>query len=110
VKLGQALADSATIAILQRRASVRGETLIEQPQGALNSRITIEQAKGVLSSVGPIDVDEAFGKLHGFARYHNRLLTEVARTVVPRTPAAVGANGARIGQRAGMTTSKYPIE
>jgi GAF domain-containing protein len=82
VKLGQALAHSATIAILQRRASARSETLIEQLQGALNSRITIEQAKGVLSSAGHIGVDEAFGKLHGFARYHNRLLTEVARTVV----------------------------
>ncbi|MFD2419772.1 GAF and ANTAR domain-containing protein [Amycolatopsis pigmentata] len=82
LKLGQALADNATIAILQRRARARSETLIEQLQGALNSRITIEQAKGVLSSLGDIGVDEAFEKLHGFARHHNLLLTELARRVV----------------------------
>lgn len=80
--LGQALADNATIAILQQRARTRSETVIEQLQGALNSRVTIEQAKGALASLGRIDVDEAFQRLHGYARHQNLLLTELARTVV----------------------------
>jgi GAF domain-containing protein len=80
--LGQALGDSATIAILQQRARTRSEVLVEQLQGALNSRVIIEQAKGGLASLGRIDVDEAFAHLHAFARHHNLLLTDLARAVV----------------------------
>jgi GAF domain-containing protein len=80
--LGQALADSATIAIMQQRAMARSETLIEQLQGALNSRVIIEQAKGALSGHGRIDVEDAFGRLRDYARAHNLLLTDLARSVV----------------------------
>jgi GAF domain-containing protein len=80
--LGQALAHSATIAILQQRALARSETLVEQLQGALNSRVTIEQAKGALAYLGHLGVDEAFDRLRGYARAHNRLLSELAHAVV----------------------------
>lgn len=79
--LGQALADIATIAILQGRALSHSETVIEQLQGALNSRVIIERAKGVLANLGRVHVDEAFRILRGYARAHNLLLAELARTV-----------------------------
>jgi transcriptional regulator with GAF, ATPase, and Fis domain len=82
LRLGQALADIATIAVLQRRALQRSETITEQLQGAFNSRVVIEQAKGALSSSGNIDVAAAFEALRGYARAHRRLLGEVCRQVV----------------------------
>lgn len=80
--VGQALADIATIAILQERALTRSETVVEQLQGALNSRVIIEQAKGVLASRGSIDIDEAFRLLRGYARRNNQRLAELSRAVV----------------------------
>lgn len=79
--LGKALADISTIAILQGQALSRREIVIEQLQGALNSRVIIEQAKGVLANLGRVHVDDAFRILRGFARAHNLLLAELARAV-----------------------------
>jgi transcriptional regulator with GAF, ATPase, and Fis domain len=81
-RLAQAVADVATIGILQQRALTRGETLIEQLQGALNSRLIIEQAKGVLSERGDLDIDEAFTLLRDYARAHQQRLSALARAVV----------------------------
>ena len=80
--LGQALADVATIGILQERAIRRGEVLSEQLQAALNSRVIIEQAKGVLAQSGDLTMDTAFDRLRRHARGHNLLLGDVARRVV----------------------------
>jgi AmiR/NasT family two-component response regulator len=80
--LGQALADVATIGILQERAIRRGEVLTEQLQTALNDRIIIEQAKGVLAQRGDLIMDAAFDRLRGYARRHNLRLSTVARQVV----------------------------
>jgi GAF domain-containing protein len=80
--LGQALADVATIGILSERAVRRGEVLNEQLQTALNSRVIIEQAKGVLSERGAIDMDAAFNRLRAFARSRNMRLSEVAARVI----------------------------
>jgi GAF domain-containing protein len=82
LKLGQSLADVATIAILQDRTLQRSESLSEQLQSALNSRIVIEQAKGVLAEKGTIDMDAAFARLRGYARSHNLRIAEAARGVV----------------------------
>jgi transcriptional regulator with GAF, ATPase, and Fis domain len=89
--LGQALADVATVAILQERAIRRAEVLNEQLQAALNSRVIIEQAKGVLSQHGRLDMNQAFDLLRRYARFHNRRLAEVARELADRTldPGAV---------------------
>jgi GAF domain-containing protein len=78
----QALADVATIAILQDRAGREVQLVNEQLNHALNSRIMIEQAKGVLSQRDGIDMEEAFSRMRQYARRHNRLLAEVARDVV----------------------------
>ncbi len=88
VMLVQALADVATIGLLQERAIHNGEVLTEQLQGALNSRIVIEQAKGLLAGVHGVDVDQAFALLRGYARNHNRRLVDLAYAVIS-DPAAV---------------------
>ena len=85
VQVGQALADVATIGILHHRASARGEILSGQLQIALNSRIVIEQAKGVLAERATLDVDEAFARLRSYARDQNMPLLQVARGVVEGT-------------------------
>jgi GAF domain-containing protein len=78
VQIVQALTDVATIGLLQERAVRRGEVLTEQLQAALNSRILIEQAKGVIAQAHGMSIDAAFTALRGYARRHNRKLTELA--------------------------------
>jgi transcriptional regulator with GAF, ATPase, and Fis domain len=80
--LGQALADVATIGILQERAIRRAEVVAEQLQTALTSRVIIEQAKGVLAHHGGVTMDIAFDRLRGYARSRHSRLTEVARGLV----------------------------
>jgi GAF domain-containing protein len=95
LQLAQALADVATIGILQQRTLARRETAIEQLQGALNSRIAIEQAKGALAHRGGVDLDAAFDRLRGYARAHRSRLTEVAAQVTrdPVLAARILAHG-----------------
>ncbi len=79
--LGQALADVATIGILSERAVHRGEVLNEQLQTALNSRVVVEQAKGVIAQHFGVGMDVGFDRLRRYARAHNLRLAEVARRV-----------------------------
>jgi transcriptional regulator with GAF, ATPase, and Fis domain len=85
VRLGQALADIATIGLLQARAIHQRETLAEQLQTALNSRIIIEQAKGVIAERRHLDMDASFTLLRSTARTSNRRLSDLARAVVDRS-------------------------
>jgi hypothetical protein len=80
--LGQALADVATIGILQERAVSGGQVSVEQLQAALNSRIIIEQAKGVLAEQAGVDMAEAFDRLRRYARDHNQRLSRVAEDFI----------------------------
>jgi GAF domain-containing protein len=82
LRLGQALADIATIGILQERSIRQGEVLTQQLQHALNTRVGIEQAKGVLAQLGSVPMDVAFEHLRRYARRNNTLLGDVARRVV----------------------------
>ena len=88
VPIVQALADVAAIGLLQERAIRRGELLTEQLQGALNSRIAIEQAKGAVAQIYGVSVDEAFTLIRGYARRTNSRIGDVARAIVT-DPAAV---------------------
>jgi transcriptional regulator with GAF, ATPase, and Fis domain len=81
-RLAQALADVATIGILQWRAGRRQAIVAEQLQHALNSRVIIEQAKGVLAERNGAGMDAAFNALRNHARSHNLKLTDVATAVV----------------------------
>ena len=85
VAIGQALADVATISILQER-TIRESTVVnEQLQRALNSRVLIEQAKGVVAYTAGVDMEEAFGRLRTFARANNQSLHDTAARVIDRT-------------------------
>jgi GAF domain-containing protein len=84
VALAQGLADTATIGILHERAIRQGEVLSEQLQTALNSRVIIEQAKGVLAISGQLSMEAAFVALRDFARRNNRRLSDVARALADR--------------------------
>jgi hypothetical protein len=85
LRMAQALADAATIGILQQRTIRRGEVVAGQLQSALTSRIIIEQAKGVLAERLHISADDAFELLRGAARSRNRLLSDLARDVAGGT-------------------------
>ncbi len=82
VLVARALADTATIGILQERAIRRGEVLTEQLETALNNRITIEQAKGVLAHAGSLDMAQAFNALRSYGRSHSTRLSEIAHQLV----------------------------
>lgn len=82
VALAQALADVASIAIVQDRAIRDAAIREDQLQHALNSRIAIEQAKGMIAERAGVDMDEAFGRLRALARNTNQRLTDVAEGLV----------------------------
>ena len=81
VVAAQALADVATIAILQHRAVSDAQALNEQLSQALKTRIAIEQAKGVVAERADLDMEEAFARLRRHARNHNLRLADVANAV-----------------------------
>jgi GAF domain-containing protein len=87
VLAAQALADVATIGILQHRAAIQAHIVNEQLNHALNSRIMIEQAKGMLAERNGLDMSEAFTWLRTHARSHNLRLADVAQAVVEGTVA-----------------------
>ena len=82
IRLAQALADVATIGILQQRAVRASSELADQLQNALNTRLIIEQAKGVLAERAQIDMAQAFDLLRRYARGTGRRLSEVAAALI----------------------------
>jgi GAF domain-containing protein len=82
VSIVQALADIATIAIIQERSISRAERLSDQLQGALDSRVVIEQAKGALAQLQGSTPDHAFQLMRAQARTSRRRLLDVAHDVL----------------------------
>src|SRR3989440_2374030 len=80
--VAQALADVATIAILQHRAVAQAQVVTEQLEHALNSRVLIEQAKGMVAERMGVDMQQSFARLRSHARRHNLLLRDVAQAVI----------------------------
>jgi GAF domain-containing protein len=80
----QAMADVATIAILQHRATIEAQVLNDQLNHALQSRVVIEQAKGMLAERTSVDLEQAFVRLRTHARNHNLRLVDVAQDVIDR--------------------------
>jgi GAF domain-containing protein len=93
VRIVQALADIATIGLLQERAIRQGELLTEQLQGALNSRVSIEQAKGALAQIHGISPDEAFELMRTYSRSQRRHLSDVAALVTGDPSGVPGLTG-----------------
>jgi GAF domain-containing protein len=82
VPLGQGMADIAAVALLQERSVRESRGVAAQLQGALSSRIVIEQAKGVLAERAQITLDAAFSRMRGYARTHNLKLGQVAGDLI----------------------------
>lgn len=78
IQIAQALADAIMAGIMQQWALRHADTRAGQLQEALDSRVVIEQAKGVLSQCGDIAVDQAFVLLRRYARSHNQSLHQLA--------------------------------
>ena len=85
LSVAQGLADVATIGILQERAIREADTAKNQLQHALDSRVLIEQAKGVIAYMHDVDMDTAFRTLRSYARSNNLHLRDVAELVVNRS-------------------------
>jgi AmiR/NasT family two-component response regulator len=85
VAIGQAMADVATIGLLHERTLREQTALSEQLQTALQSRILIEQAKGVLAARAAISVTEAFTQMRNHARRNRVALTAVATAIIEGT-------------------------
>ncbi|MFD5089903.1 ANTAR domain-containing protein [Amycolatopsis thailandensis] len=81
-RVAQALADAATIGILHERLMRQQVDLVTQLHAALQSRVSIEQAKGILAARSNTTVEHAFEVMRGHARHHRRRLSEIAHHVV----------------------------
>jgi GAF domain-containing protein len=85
IAAAQAFADVATIAVLQSRAAAEAQLINEQLSHALNTRIVIEQAKGVIAERAGLEMHEAFARLRRHARNHNLRLADVAREITSKS-------------------------
>lgn len=96
LRLAQALSDVATIALIQNRAAAAKDAGNEQLQNALDSRVVLEQPKGVLAHSGDLDMSAAYAALRQYARGHNLKITQLADAVVSRAmPAEIVPDHAR---------------
>jgi hypothetical protein len=110
LRIGQALADVATIGLLQQREIQRRDVITEQLQTALTGRVLIEQAKGLVAERLGVNVTEAFTMLRSTARSSNRRLSELAEAIIEGTeqlPANVSAPKAR-GPKASAPKTTVP--
>ena len=99
IRIGQALADVATISLLHERSMRHSDTLNEQLQTALNSRVVIEQAKGKLAERLGVDMDQAFSLLRDRARTSNRRLSDLAQAFIDGKETLTGPNTSRSRRR-----------
>ena len=100
IDAAQALADVATISVLQHRATLEAQVVNAQLHQSLNTRITIEQAKGVLAERSGSSMESAFAMLRSHARNNNLRLADVARDVVSGKIAAHALDLPSLEQRA----------
>jgi GAF domain-containing protein len=94
-RAARALVDIATIGILQERATREQGLVVGQLQVALNSRVIIEQAKGILAERLQVTPDQAFILLRAYSRNHNHPLTKLAGDVISGTSGVIGGNQAK---------------
>jgi transcriptional regulator with GAF, ATPase, and Fis domain len=103
VRVGQALADVATISLLHERSMRHSDALNEQLQTALNSRVVIEQAKGKLAERLGLDMDQAFNLLRDYARNRNLRLSDLAQAFIDGSETLASPTVTRPPQRASGT-------
>lgn len=95
IEVAQAFADVATIGILQHRAAREAQLVAQQLTYALNSRVILEQAKGMIAERLNLDMARSFAILRNHARNHNLLLGVVAQSVIDGSLAATGLDDPR---------------
>jgi len=88
VVAAQAFADMATIAVIHHQATREVQLVNDQLTHALNSRVVIEQAKGMVAEREGIDMERTFSLIRSYARSHNLRLVDVARDIVDGVLAA----------------------
>ncbi|MGY0024258.1 ANTAR domain-containing protein [Streptomyces sp. cg35] len=81
----QTLADAAAVGLYNQRAYAQYKELSRQLQGALASRVRIEQAKGILAERWDSTPDAAFTILRQYARRNRLPMGQVAHSVIHRT-------------------------
>lgn len=84
LRLAQALAHVASVAIVQAQAVADATAITQQLQNALSSRVIVEQAKGILAQRGELDMTVAFDLLRRYARDHNLRVSDLAQALVSR--------------------------
>lgn len=84
LSLAQAMVHVASVALVNEKSASDLNTVNAQLQHALVSRVTIEQAKGVIAHVGGLEMQDAFSVLRRYARDHGLKLSDVAHQVVTR--------------------------
>ena len=82
LRVVQGLADLAAIAIVQERNGDRSQTVADQLQSALLSRIVVEQAKGALARSQSITLTDAFDVMRTTARSIGVKVDDIARAVI----------------------------
>jgi transcriptional regulator with GAF, ATPase, and Fis domain len=80
--IGQAMADVATVGLIQERAIAASELLATQLQSALHSRVQLEQAKGILAERTGLPMDQSFQLMRDYARSHHRRLSDIAIQII----------------------------
>lgn len=80
--IGQAMADVATVGLIQERAIAASELLATQLQTALHSRVQLEQAKGILAERTGLPMDQSFQLMRDYARSRNRRLSDIATQII----------------------------
>ncbi|MGW8378000.1 GAF and ANTAR domain-containing protein [Streptomyces sp. ODS28] len=82
LQLAQALADSATVGLLQQRAPDGAEAIVAQLRATFGSWVVVEQAKGMLAELWNVTPEEALTALRERARTRGTLLTDLANGVL----------------------------
>lgn len=96
----QLVADMATGLIVNHRALEDTQTLASQLQDALDSRVVIEQAKGILVERHGGDMADAFSRLRSHARSNRRKLRDVAAYVIEHRDLPEPGHGATARRQA----------
>jgi GAF domain-containing protein len=93
-ELAQAFADISTLALMQSSTADDPDSVAQRLRAALQGRVVIERAKGVLAQTDDLEMDEAFARLVEVSDQTARPLSQVAQEVLsevvaprPRDPA-----------------------
>jgi len=82
IAVARVLADVATSYVVNASKLRQQEQLSEQLQEALDSRVVIEQAKGITAQQHAVSIDQAYQRMRRHARTNNASLRMVAEAIV----------------------------